>query len=145
MRRSSGSASSCFVRVISSKDETAQTPKTKKIIIETTNTFNSFVQQRPNDTHTRLHTHTHTRVMSGNVIMSLVDIARSGKEKHVHYRDSKLTFLLKDSLGGNSLTYIVACVSPAGDSFGETLSTLKFAQVTCTIRHRSLPSVCLLA
>ncbi len=41
----------------------------------------------------------------GNVIMSLVGSARSGRPRHVHYRDSKLTFLLKDSLGGNSLTY----------------------------------------
>jgi kinesin family member 15 len=63
----------------------------------------------------------------GNVILALSEIAR-GKARHVHYRDSKLTFLLKDSLGGNSLTYIVACVSPAADSFGETLSTLQFAQ-----------------
>lgn len=45
----------------------------------------------------------------------------------VRYRDSKLTFLLRDSLGGNSKTIIVACVSPSALCFGETLSTLKFA------------------
>lgn len=45
----------------------------------------------------------------------------------VRYRDSKLTFLLRDSLGGNSKTVIVACVSPSALCFGETLSTLKFA------------------
>jgi kinesin family member 15 len=72
----------------------------------------------------------------GNVIMALVDIAR-GKQRHVHYRDSKLTFLLKDSLGGNSLTYLVACISPAAESFGETLSTLKFAQRAKFIRNRA--------
>ncbi len=59
----------------------------------------------------------------GNVIMALT----SSRARHVPYRDSKLTHLLKDSLGGNSLTYIIACVSPAGDNFGETLSTLQFA------------------
>jgi kinesin family protein 15 len=63
----------------------------------------------------------------GNVIKSLVDIGQ-GKQRHVHYRDSKLTFLLKDSLGGNSKTSIVANVSPDSGSLNETLSTLKFAQ-----------------
>lgn len=63
----------------------------------------------------------------GNVINALVDIAE-GKTRHIHYRDSKLTFILRDSLGGNSKTAIIANVSPASTSFGETLSTLKFAQ-----------------
>ena len=63
----------------------------------------------------------------GNVIKALVDIG-AGKQRHVHYRDSKLTFLLKDSLGGNSKTAVIANVSPDAASLGETLSTLKFAQ-----------------
>lgn len=62
----------------------------------------------------------------GNVINSLVDISE-GKTRHVHYRDSKLTFLLRDSLGGNSKTVIVANISPSNTHFGETISTLKFA------------------
>ena len=49
----------------------------------------------------------------GNVINALVDNA-NGKERHIHYRDSKLTFLLKDSLGGNSKTCIITNISPAG-------------------------------
>ena len=57
----------------------------------------------------------------GNVINSLVDISE-GKSRHVHYRDSKLTFLLRDSLGGNSKTVIIANISPSGLCFGETLS-----------------------
>lgn len=73
----------------------------------------------------------------GNVINSLVDIAE-GKSRHVHYRDSKLTFLLKDSLGGNSKTYIVANISPSALSFGETLSTLKFAQRAKMIRNKAI-------
>jgi predicted nucleic acid-binding Zn-ribbon protein len=71
----------------------------------------------------------------GKVIMSLVDIA-NGKERHVHYRDSKLTFLLKDSLGGNSKTCIVANVSPAWNSMNETLSTLQFAQRAKFIKNQ---------
>ena len=47
--------------------------------------------------------------------------------RYIPYRDSKLTFLLKDSLGGNSKTYIIANITKASTSFMETLSTLKFA------------------
>jgi hypothetical protein len=45
----------------------------------------------------------------------------------VPFRDSVLTFLLKDNLGGNSKTVMVATVSPAADNFEETLSTLRYA------------------
>jgi len=62
----------------------------------------------------------------GIVINSLVEITE-GKQRHVHYRDSKLTFLLRDSLGGNSKTLIVANISPSTICFGETMSTLNFA------------------
>ena len=65
----------------------------------------------------------------GNVIAVLADIG-SGKSRastHVPYRDSKLTRLLQDSLGGTTRTVVVACVGPAAASCGETLSTLKCA------------------
>lgn len=70
----------------------------------------------------------------GNVIHALVDKAE-GKERHVPYRDSKLTFLLKDALGGRSRCTLVACVSPAEKSLEETLSTLKFAQRAKLVRN----------
>ena len=73
----------------------------------------------------------------GNVINSLVDISE-GKNRHVHYRDSKLTFLLRDSLGGNSKTCIIANVSPALTCLGETVSTLKFAQRAKLIRNKAV-------
>ena len=73
----------------------------------------------------------------GNVINSLVDISE-GKNRHVHYRDSKLTFLLRDSLGGNSKTVIIANVSPSAACYGETLSTLKFAQRAKLIRNKAV-------
>ncbi|XP_050540903.1 kinesin-like protein KIF17 isoform X2 [Daktulosphaira vitifoliae] len=59
----------------------------------------------------------------GNVISALVD----GKAKHIPYRDSKLTRLLQDSLGGNTKTLMVACLSPADSNYDETLSTLRYA------------------
>lgn len=49
----------------------------------------------------------------GNVISQLGD---SGNNSYVGYRDSKLTRLLQDSLGGNSMTLMIACVSPAGNT-----------------------------
>ncbi|KAJ6720892.1 KINESIN-LIKE PROTEIN KIN-12C ISOFORM X1 [Salix viminalis] len=72
----------------------------------------------------------------GLVIMSLVDLAH-GKHKHVPYRDSRLTFLLQDSLGGNSKTTIIANVSPSTCSAHETLSTLKFAQRAKLIQNNA--------
>ncbi|XP_071703353.1 kinesin-like protein KIN-12C [Rutidosis leptorrhynchoides] len=72
----------------------------------------------------------------GLVIMSLVDVA-NGKHRHVPYRDSKLTFFLQDSLGGNSKTTIIANVSPSMCAANETLSTLKFAQRAKLIQNNA--------
>nr|XP_024401390.1 kinesin-like protein KIN-12G isoform X8 [Physcomitrium patens] len=73
----------------------------------------------------------------GLVIMDLVDIA-NGKQRHVPYRDSKLTFLLQDSLGGNSKTTIIANISPSSCASSETLSTLKFAQRAKFIQNNAV-------
>ena len=62
----------------------------------------------------------------GTVIQSLTDPKKSA-QKHIPYRDSKLTRLLEDSLGGNCKTTMIAMISPSQDSFQESLSTLKFA------------------
>ncbi|XP_030205986.1 kinesin-like protein KIF13B, partial [Gadus morhua] len=64
----------------------------------------------------------------GLVISALAEQgAGKNKNKFVPYRDSVLTWLLKDSLGGNSRTAMVATVSPAADNYEETLSTLRYA------------------
>ncbi|NXP22433.1 KI13A protein, partial [Scytalopus superciliaris] len=64
----------------------------------------------------------------GLVISSLADqAAGKGKSKFVPYRDSVLTWLLKDNLGGNSQTAMIATISPAADNYEETLSTLRYA------------------
>ncbi|XVE49142.1 hypothetical protein DITRI_Ditri01bG0058600 [Diplodiscus trichospermus] len=73
----------------------------------------------------------------GHVIMILVDVAH-GKPRHVPYRDSKLTFLLQDSLGGNSKTMIIANVSPSICCATETLNTLKFAQRAKLIQNNAV-------
>jgi hypothetical protein len=69
----------------------------------------------------------------GNVISALGDDSR--KTSHVPYRDSKLTRLLQDSLGGNSQTLMLACISPAEEDFVETLSTLKYANRARNIKN----------
>ncbi|KAI4796912.1 hypothetical protein KUCAC02_026669 [Chaenocephalus aceratus] len=73
-------------------------------------------------------------VTLGNVISALADMSQDGgntnlkkKTVFVPYRDSVLTWLLKDSLGGNSKTIMIANVSPADVNYGETLSTLRYA------------------
>ncbi|XP_053467200.1 kinesin-like protein KIF13A isoform X3 [Ictalurus furcatus] len=64
----------------------------------------------------------------GCVISALADqSAGKAKNKFVPYRDSVLTWLLKDNLGGNSKTAMIATVSPAADNYEETLSTLRYA------------------
>ncbi|XP_027344128.1 kinesin-like protein KIN-12E [Abrus precatorius] len=73
----------------------------------------------------------------GLVIMNLVSIS-NGKSLHVPYRDSKLTFLLQDSLGGNSKTIIIANISPSICCSLETLSTLKFAQRAKFIKNNAI-------
>ncbi|CAL9129862.1 unnamed protein product [Musa textilis] len=73
----------------------------------------------------------------GHVIMVLADMAH-GKQRHVPYRDSKLTFLLQDSLGGNSKTMIIANVSPSICSANETLSTLKFVRRARLIQNNAV-------
>jgi hypothetical protein len=71
----------------------------------------------------------------GNCINKLSEAG--DKSKYIHYRDSKLTFLLKDSLGGNSKTRLIASVSPCSGSYSETLSTLNFAKRVKLIKNKA--------
>ncbi|GJJ12322.1 hypothetical protein Clacol_006563 [Clathrus columnatus] len=76
----------------------------------------------------------------GNVISALGDPSRakSHTASHVPYRDSKLTRLLQDSLGGNANTLMIACVSPAEWNVAETVNTLKYANRARNIRNRAV-------
>ena len=56
---------------------------------------------------------------------------------HIPYRDSKLTRILEDSLGGNCKTTMMAMISPSADAFGETQSTLKFATRAKKIKNEA--------
>lgn len=69
----------------------------------------------------------------GNVISALVD----GKSTHIPYRNSKLTRLLQDSLGGNSKTVMIANIGPADYNFDETISTLRYANRAKNIKNKA--------
>ncbi|XP_031626150.1 kinesin-like protein KIF3A [Contarinia nasturtii] len=69
----------------------------------------------------------------GNVISALVD----GKSTHIPYRNSKLTRLLQDSLGGNSKTVMCASISPADSNYVETISTLRYASRAKSIQNHT--------
>ncbi|XP_065345553.1 chromosome-associated kinesin KIF4 isoform X1 [Cloeon dipterum] len=69
----------------------------------------------------------------GNVISALSEQKRG---RHIPYRDSKLTRLLQDSLGGNSHTLMIACVSPAAGNLQETVSTLRYATRALKIKNK---------
>lgn len=76
----------------------------------------------------------------GNVIRGLAQHAQQPQlpQPHIHYRDSKLTFLLKDSLGGNAYTAVCATVSSAMENAAETISTLQFASRCKLVRTRAV-------
>jgi hypothetical protein len=68
----------------------------------------------------------------GNVISALVD----GKSGHIPYRDSKLTRLLQDSLGGNTKTVMIANIGPADYNFDESMTTLRYANRAKNIQNK---------
>ncbi|KAK7419364.1 hypothetical protein QQZ08_010897 [Neonectria magnoliae] len=78
----------------------------------------------------------------GRVIAALADLSTGAKKKkggsQVPYRDSILTWLLKDSLGGNSMTAMIAAISPADINYDETLSTLRYADSAKRIKNHAV-------
>ena len=79
----------------------------------------------------------------GNCINALADDERlaKGEKAHVPYRQSKLTRLLQDALGGNSQTLFIACVSPSDSNASESISTLHYANRARNIRNAPVRNV----
>ncbi|EOA93479.1 Kinesin-like protein KIF7, partial [Anas platyrhynchos] len=75
----------------------------------------------------------------GNVISALGDPRR--KSSHIPYRDSKITRILKDSLGGNAQTVMIACVSPSSSDFDESLNTLNYASRAQNIQNKAIKNL----
>ncbi|XP_022761807.1 kinesin-like protein KIN-12B [Durio zibethinus] len=74
----------------------------------------------------------------GNLIKILAEVSQTGKQRHIPYRDSKLTFLLQESLGGNAKLAIVCAISPAQSCKSETFSTVRFAQRAKAIKNKAV-------
>ncbi|KAJ8530787.1 hypothetical protein K7X08_023668 [Anisodus acutangulus] len=74
----------------------------------------------------------------GNLINILAEVSQTGKHRHIPYRDSKLTFLLQESLGGNAKLAMICAISPAQSCKNETLSTLRFAQRAKAIKNKAV-------
>ncbi|AEE76799.1 phragmoplast-associated kinesin-related protein [Arabidopsis thaliana] len=74
----------------------------------------------------------------GNLINILAEISQTGKQRHIPYRDSRLTFLLQESLGGNAKLAMVCAVSPSQSCRSETFSTLRFAQRAKAIQNKAI-------
>ncbi|KAI3996701.1 hypothetical protein MKX01_041001 [Papaver californicum] len=73
----------------------------------------------------------------GNLINILADVSQTGKQRHIPYRDSRLTFLLQESLGGNARLAMICAISPVQSCKNETLSTLRFAQRAKAIKNKA--------
>ncbi|XP_016051572.1 PREDICTED: kinesin-like protein KIF15 isoform X2 [Miniopterus natalensis] len=140
MNRESSRSHAVFTITVESMEESNETVNIRTSLLNLVDLAGS---ERQKDTHTeglRLKEAGNiNRSLSclGQVITALVDVG-NGKQRHVCYRDSKLTFLLRDSLGGNARTAIVANVHPGSRCFGETLSTLNFAQRAKLIKNKAV-------
>jgi len=81
----------------------------------------------------------------GQVVSALSELGQqnhgSSHHAHIPYRDSKLTRLLQDSLGGNSRTVMIACISPAESNIEESVSTLRYAERTRNIKNSAVRNV----
>ncbi|KAK9858878.1 hypothetical protein WJX84_002681 [Apatococcus fuscideae] len=89
-------------------------------------------------THARISEMTSINQSLSNLV-TVVARLTEGKPTHIPYRDSKLTHILQDSLGGNCLTIFIATVSPAVEAYEETVSTLKFADRARNRRRSGQP------
>ncbi len=74
----------------------------------------------------------------GQVISVLAQNSDGKTDKFVPYRNSSLTFMLKNALGGNSQTVMICAVSPATDNYDETLSTLRYADQAKKIKNKPI-------
>lgn len=74
----------------------------------------------------------------GNLINILAEISQTGKQRHIPYRDSRLTFLLQESLGGNAKLAMVCAISPSQSCKSESFSTLRFAQRAKAIKNKAI-------
>nr|NP_001011659.1 kinesin-like protein 2 [Ciona intestinalis] len=139
MNRESSRSHAVFTLSIETKDKTGEVTKVRRSLLNMVDLAGSERQRDTGTTGQRLKEAGNINKslsVLGNVMMSLVDI-ENGKQRHVPYRDSKLTFLLKDSVGGNARTCLIANIHPNSNFYGETITTLQFAQRAKMIKNKA--------
>ena len=105
-----------------------------------------YYKSMPYYTHVKMHVNVHACYMYMSA-MHVPPRVQAKPVQHVPYRNSKLTRLLKDSLGGNCRTVMIANISPSGLSFEDTYNTLKYAdrakQIKTKVRYMYCTSACM--
>ena len=97
---------------------------------------NSFYEIRSNKQKAETASINQSLSCLSDVIHALSNQSRTGRKQHVPYRSSKLTRILKDSLGGNSKSLMIACINPTITNGTETLSTLRFCGRVKMVKNR---------
>ena len=133
MNEGSSRSHSVFTITISQKDMSTAAAKSGKLVL--VDLAGSEMVRKSNAVGQQLEeAKTINKSLSalGQVIYALTD----EKQTHVPYRDSKLTRILQDSLGGNAKTVLIVAISPSSYNFNETLSTLRFGMRAKSIENK---------
>ncbi|XP_077975234.1 uncharacterized protein LOC120332826 [Styela clava] len=139
MNRESSRSHAVFTVTVETKEHTASITKVRQSVLNLVDLAGSERQKDTLASGTQLKEAgkiNGSLSVLGQVIMELDDVAHN-KTRHISYRNSKLTFLLRDSLGGNAKTFIIVNVHPNAQFFGETTSTLQFAARAKQIKNRA--------
>lgn len=134
MNKQSSRSHSCFVMQVEQKNLTDFSSKTGKIyLVDLAGSERISKTGAEGETLTEAQNINKSLTSLGNVINALTD----GKSTHVPYRDSKLTRMLQESLGGNSKTSLIITCSPSSFNKDETVSTLRFGQRAKQIKNKA--------
>ncbi len=134
MNAQSSRSHSCFILTVNSENSTTLVKKTGKLyLVDLAGSEKISKTGAQGQTLEEAKTINKSLSTLGLVINALTD----GKSKFVPYRDSKLTRVLQESLGGNARTALIITCSPAKDNEDETTSTLRFGQRAKAIKNKA--------
>ncbi|KRX02340.1 Regulator of chromosome condensation 1/beta-lactamase-inhibitor protein II [Pseudocohnilembus persalinus] len=130
-------------------EETLQTEEADETIVSVLNLIDLAGSERLNEDDSTIHkAHEETGFINkslfvlSEVIFKLSNkISNTNANIHIPYRNSKLTRLLQNSLGGNTYTSMICCITPSASSFNQTLSTLRFAQRAQKVQTQAIKNI----
>lgn len=131
------SRSHTIFRVYIQKRIAANEPGEEKVYYSTLNLVDLAGSERMYDQDMKQDIHDETAHINKSlfILSRVINKLAEGNASHIPYRDSKLTRILQNSLGGNSLTAIICTVSPASINFFQTIGTLKFAKRAGSVKN----------